>query len=178
MMEQLSTHSIIEYEGSPEHMAEETRTVLTPEGLAKLNERLDYLAGTRLNEIAQQIEIARGFGDLSENAEYDEAKKEQGRVAEEIARIQEKLRTAEIIDTDALGTDVVTIGCKVKVKNADTGDTITYTIVGAEEADPFEGRISNESPVGKALLGAKKNATVQVNIPKGVLTYKIMSIKR
>lgn len=159
-------------------MAEEARPVLTQEGMAKLTERLDYLLGTRLNEIAQQIETARGFGDLSENAEYDEAKKEQGRVADEIARIQEKLRTAEVIDTDQLGTDVVSIGCKVKVKDVDTGETFTYTIVGAEEADPFEDRISNESPVGKGLLGAKKNTTVHIAIPSGTLNYKITSIKR
>ncbi len=159
-------------------MTEEKGTVLTESGLKKLEEQLDYLVSVRRNEISEQIAIARGFGDLSENAEYDEAKKEQARVEAEITRIQATIRTATVVGDDEITTEQVSIGTIVKVKDLDEGETIEYAIVGANEADPFENKISNESPVGKGLLGAKKGETVAIQIPAGILNYKIMSIKK
>ena len=157
---------------------EKNTTVLTESGLKKLEEKLDYLVSVRRNEISEQIAIARGFGDLSENAEYDEAKKEQAKVEAEITRLQATIRTATIVADDEITTEKVSIGTIVKVKDLDDGETYEYAIVGANEADPMENRISNESPVGAGLIGAKKNQTVNVTIPAGVLRYKIVSIKK
>ena len=143
-------------------MAEEKTTILTESGLKKLEEQLDYLISVRRNEVSEQIAIARGFGDLSENAEYDEAKKEQ----------------ATVVADDEITTEKVSIGTIVKVKDVDEGDTVEYAIVGANEADPFENRISVDSPVGQGLLGAKKNQTVSILVPNGTIRYKIMSIRK
>ncbi len=159
-------------------MAEEKGTILTESGLKKLEEQLDYLVSVRRNEISEQIAVARGFGDLSENAEYDEAKKEQARVEAEITRIQATIRTATVVADDEITTDRVSIGTSVKVKDVETGETIEYAIVGANEADPFENRISNESPVGRGLLGAKKGQTIDIVIPAGTLQYKVLAIKK
>ena len=159
-------------------MAEEKGTVLTESGLKKLEEQLDYLVSVRRNEISEQIAIARGFGDLSENAEYDEAKKEQGRVEAEITRLQATIRNATVVADDEITTERVSVGTVVKVKDMDDGETYEYSIVGANEADPLEDKISNESPVGKGLLGAKRNQVVENTIPAGVLHYKVTSIKR
>ena len=159
-------------------MAEEKGTVLTESGLKKLQEQLDYLVSVRRNEISEQIAIARGFGDLSENAEYDEAKKEQAKVEEEINRLQATIRTATVVGDDEITTERVSIGTIVKVKDLDENETYEYAIVGANEADPAEFKISNESPVGAGLLGAKRNQTITINIPAGVISYKVMSIKK
>lgn len=159
-------------------MAEDNRTVLTEEGMKKLENQLDYLIGTRRNEVAHQIEVARGFGDLSENAEYDEAKKEQAKVEEEIVRLQNVIRTAIVVADNEISTEKVSVGTTVKVQDLDTGDVYEYAIVGAEESDPYEDKISNESPVGHGLLGAKKNQVVEIEIPAGTLKYKVMEIKR
>jgi len=159
-------------------MAEEKGTVLTESGLKKLEEQLDYLVSVRRNEISEQIAIARGFGDLSENAEYDEAKKEQAKVEAEITRIQATIRSATVVADDEITTERVSIGTVVKVKDLDDGETYEYAIVGANEADPFENRISNESPVGQGLLGAKKGQTIEITIPAGTLKYKVMSIRK
>ena len=159
-------------------MAEEKGTVLTESGLKKLQEQLDYLVSVRRNEISEQIAIARGFGDLSENAEYDEAKKEQAKVEEEINRLQATIRTATVVGDDEITTERVSIGTIVKVKDLDENETYEYAIVGANEADPAEFKISNESPVGAGLLGAKRNQTITITIPAGVIRYKIMSIKK
>ena len=159
-------------------MAEEKGTILTESGLKKLEEQLDYLVSVRRNEISEQIAIARGFGDLSENAEYDEAKKEQAKVEAEITRIQATIRTATVVADDEITTDHVSIGTVVTVKDLDDGETYEYAIVGANEADPFENRISNESPVGQGLLGAKKGQTVEIVIPAGTLRYKVTAIKK
>jgi len=161
-------------------MAEEmkNRTVLTKEGLKKLEEQLDYYVAVRRNEIAEQIAIARGFGDLSENAEYDEAKKEQGKLEEEILRLDNMIRTAIVINDDEITTEQVNVGTTVKVKDLDTGDVEEYTIVGAQEADPYENKISNESPVGAALLGHKAGDKVEVEVPMGVLNFEVLSITR
>ena len=159
-------------------MSEEKGTVLTESGLKKLQEQLDYLVSVRRNEISEQIAIARGFGDLSENAEYDEAKKEQAKVEEEINRLQATIRTATVVADDEITTERVSIGTIVRVKDLDENETYEYAIVGANEADPAEDKISNESPVGAGLIGAKKNQTVTITIPAGTIRYKIMSIKK
>ena len=159
-------------------MAEEKSTILTESGLQKLKDQLDYLISVRRNEISEQIAIARGFGDLSENAEYDEAKKEQAKVEEEITRLQQTIRIATVVGDDEITTEKVSIGTIVKVKDMDDGETYEYAIVGANEADPYEDKISNESPVGAALLGAKRNQVITIEVPMGTLKYKIMSIRR
>ncbi len=159
-------------------MAEEKSTILTESGLRKLEEQLDYLISVRRNEISEQIAVARGFGDLSENAEYDEAKKEQAKVEEEITRLQATIRTATVVADDEITTERVSIGTVVKVKDVDEGETYEYAIVGANEADPMEDKISNESPVGAGLLGAKRNQVVTIQIPAGQIKYKVLSIKK
>lgn len=159
-------------------MAEEKGTILTESGMKKLQEQLDYLVSVRRNEISEQIAIARGFGDLSENAEYDEAKKEQAKVEEEINRIQATIRTATVVADDEISTERVSIGTIVKVKDLDENETYEYAIVGANEADPVENRISNESPVGAGLLGAKRNQTVTITIPAGTIRFKVLSIQK
>ena len=159
-------------------MEDENVTILTESGKKQLEEKLDYLISVRRNEISEQIAIARGFGDLSENAEYDEAKKEQAKVEEEITRIQNTLRTATVVADDEITTEKVSIGTIVRVKDQDDGSTWEYAIVGANEADPMENRISNESPVGKGLIGAKKGQVVTISIPAGTIRYKITSIKK
>ena len=153
-------------------------TILTESGLKKLEEELDYLVSVRRNEISEQIAVARGFGDLSENAEYDEAKKEQAKVEEQITKLQQVIRTATIVADDEITTDKVSIGTTVKVKDLDDGETYEYAIVGANEADPMADKISNESPVGAGLIGLKKGQTATIAIPAGILRYKIVSIKK
>lgn len=160
-------------------MAEQqNKTVLTEEGLKKLEAQLDYLVSVRRNEVSEQIAIARGFGDLSENAEYDEAKKEQAKVEEEIVRLTNTIRTAVVVADSEISTEKVSVGTSVRVKNVDTGDEDVYAIVGAEESDPYENKISNESPVGAGLLGAKRGDVVSIEIPAGILRYEILDITR
>ena len=153
-------------------MAEQqNKTVLTEEGLKKL-------VSVRRNEVSEQIAIARGFGDLSENAEYDEAKKEQAKVEEEIVRLTNTIRTAVVVADSEISTEKVSVGTSVRVKDVDTGDEDVYAIVGAEESDPYENKISNESPVGAGLLGAKRGDVVSIEIPAGILRYEILDITR
>ncbi|MBE5803102.1 MAG: transcription elongation factor GreA [Clostridiales bacterium] len=159
-------------------MAEEKRNIMTEEGLRKLQEQLDFLVGVRRNEVAHKIEVARGFGDLSENAEYDEAKKEQGQLEEEIARLTKVISTAVVVSESEISTDKVSVGVTVKVQDMETGDTYEYAIVGAEEADPYEDKISNESPVGAALMGATVGTVLDIEVPMGMLKYKVLEIKR
>lgn len=159
-------------------MADEKRNIMTEEGLRKLQEQLDFLVGVRRNEVAHKIEVARGFGDLSENAEYDEAKKEQGQLEDEIARLTKVISTAVVVSDSEISTDKVSVGTTVKVQDVDTGDTYEYAIVGAEEADPYEDKISNESPVGAALMGATVGAVLDIEVPMGTLKYKVLEIKR
>ena len=153
-------------------------TILTESGLKKLEEELDYLVSVRRNEISEQIAVARGFGDLSENAEYDEAKKEQAKVEEQITRLQQTIRTATVVADDEITTEKVSIGTIVKVKDIEENEEVEYAIVGANEADPFDNKISVESPVGAGLLGAKKNQTVQIQVPTGLLHFKILGIRK
>jgi len=159
-------------------MAEEKATILTESGLKKLEEQLDYLVSVRRNEISEQIAIARGFGDLSENAEYDEAKKEQAKVEAEITRLQATIRTATVVADDENTTDRVSIGTAVQVKDLEDGETYEYAIVGANEADPFQDKISIDSPVGAGLIGARKGETVTITIPAGVMQYKVLGIRK
>jgi transcription elongation factor GreA len=154
-----------------------TKTILTSEGLKKLEAQLEYFVSVRRNEIADQIAVARSFGDLSENAEYDEAKKEQARLEEEIMRLEGTIRNATVLSDEDITTERVSVGTLVKV-SLESGGTEEYAIVGAQEADPYENRISNESPVGAALLGAKKDQTVTVDTPAGMIKLKILSIDR
>jgi len=159
-------------------MAEDKRNIITEEGRRKLQEQLDYLVGTRRNEIAHQIEVARGFGDLSENAEYDAAKAEQAKVEEEISRLTNVLRTAIVVADSDISTDKVSIGTTVKVENLKTGALVEYSIVGADEADPYARKISTESPIGGGLLGATVGQTVAVDVPAGTIQLKVLEIFR
>jgi transcription elongation factor GreA len=141
--------------------------ILTPEGLKNLKEELEQLQGPKRREVATRIKEAREFGDIMENSEYDDAKNEQAMLEARIASMEEKLRAATVIDSSELGTDEVRVGCTVHVKDEKTGKSVKYTIVGSAEADPSEAKLSNESPVGKALLGHKRNETVEVAVPRG-----------
>ena len=151
--------------------------ILTPEGLDKLKQEIEYLSTTKRREVAERIKEAREFGDISENSEYDDAKNEQALLENRIARLKEQLRAARVIDTTDIPKDVVSIGSKVKVKYVDDGETDEYEIVGSAEADPANNRLSNESPVGKSLLGHKKGDVVEVAAPSGSIKLQIMSIK-
>ncbi len=151
---------------------------VTEEGLKKLQEELDYLKTVRRDEVKEMIKTAKSFGDLSENSEYDEAKNEQAIVEARIAELEEQLNNVRIVDASALENDVVRVGLSVKMKNVDSGESEEYRIVGVTEADPFEGLISDESPIGKALLGQKVGAVVEVEIPLGTVKYKITKISK
>jgi transcription elongation factor GreA len=141
--------------------------ILTQEGLDKLKEELDLLSGERRREVAARIKEAREFGDITENSEYDDAKNEQAMLEQRIAQLEEKLRAAQVIEAKDVSTDVVNIGTIVHVKDEKTGKSQKYTIVGSSEADPAELKLSNESPVGRALMGHKRNDVVSVPVPKG-----------
>ncbi|HLM25818.1 MAG TPA: transcription elongation factor GreA [Thermoleophilaceae bacterium] len=142
-------------------------TVLTPEGLEDLKAKLENLSTVRRREVAERIKEAREFGDISENSEYDDAKNEQMMLEKQIAEIEERLRSARIIDEGEVSTDVVSVGSTVHVKDQKTDKSVKYRIVGSSEANPSEQKLSNESPVGKALLGHKRGETVKVPVPRG-----------
>ena len=144
----------------------------------ELQEELNYLKTTRSDEVAEQIKVARGFGDLSENSEYDEAKNEQGKLYSRIAELEEVLQHVVIVDETNIGTDVVTIGCKVTVADAGGKELPPSSIVGSQEADPMHGFISEDSPFGKALLGAKVGDSVTVEAPRGSVVYTLKKIER
>jgi transcription elongation factor GreA len=150
--------------------------ILTPTGYEKLKEQIEDLEMNKRREVADRIREAREFGDISENSEYDDAKNEQALLEHRIARLKEQLRSARVIDPKAVPTDVVGVGTRVKVKDVDAGDIDTYQIVGSAEADPAQSRLSNESPVGRALLGHKKGETVEVAAPAGAIRLKIKDI--
>jgi transcription elongation factor GreA len=141
--------------------------ILTPEGLQKLQNELDDLQTNRRREVAERIKEAREFGDISENSEYDDAKNEQMMLEQKIAQLEERLRSAQVVNTSELSTDLVRVGVTVNVKDEKTGDSDKYTIVGSAEANPSEKKLSNESPVGKALIGHKRGDTVDVALPSG-----------
>ncbi len=141
--------------------------ILTPEGLEKLKDELELLSTARRREVAERIKEAREFGDISENSEYDDAKNEQAMLESKIAQLQERLRMATVIDSTELSTDVVQVGSVVHVKDEKTGKSVKYTIVGSAEANPEESKLSNESPVGRALIGHRRGDTVAVQVPRG-----------
>jgi transcription elongation factor GreA len=140
--------------------------LLTPEGLDKLKKEIEYLSNDKRREVAERIKEAREFGDISENSEYDDAKNEQAMLEARIATLEDKLRSASVIDASELDNNVVRVGSVVNVKD-DAGKSLKYTIVGSTEADPSQNRLSNESPVGKALLGRKNGDSVKVQLPNG-----------
>ena len=149
--------------------------ILTPEGLEKLKQEIEHLSVNRRREVAERIKEAREFGDISENSEYDDAKNEQAMLESRIAQLEDKLRSAQVIDASELDNNVVRVGSLVSVKD-DKSKSFQYTIVGSTEADPSANRLSNESPVGKALIGRKKNDTVAVPTPKGERKLTISKI--
>ena len=157
---------------------EQQEVILTQEGYNKLEEELNYLKTEKRTEIAERIKIARGFGDLSENSEYDEAKSAQAENEEKIVELETKIRNAKVIDAKEIDTKTVQIGNTVKLLDVEFNDEIEYTIVGSTEVNLEEKKISNESPIGKALLGRKKGETVDVNAPDGVVQFKILAIKK
>ena len=158
-------------------MANEKSNLITEAGLQKLQDELDHRVSVVRNEIAKEIEFARSYGDLSENAEYTEAKNKQAANETEIARLQVAIRTAVVVGEDQINAKKVSLGTTVKLYDQDMDEVVEYSIVGAEEADPFEGKVSNESPVGAALLDAVKGQTVEIEIPAGVAVYKVLNIK-
>ena len=151
--------------------------LLTPEGYEKLKQEIDHLRGERRREVAERIRVAREFGDIAENAEYDDAKNEQAMLEHKIAQLEERLANARVIDTGDVDTSVVSVGAKVRLRDVDANRTDEYFIVGSAEANPAELKLSNESPVGKAIIGKKKGETVEVTTPRGSLKYKILDIK-
>ena len=157
---------------------EEKEVILTQEGHDKLEKELNYLKTEKRAEIADRIKVALGFGDLSENSEYDEAKTAQAENEVRIAELENKIRHAKIIDEKEIDTEVVQVGNTVKVLDIEFNEEIEYTIVGSTEVNLAENKISNESPLGAALLGAKKGHTVDVNAPVGIMKYKILDIKK
>jgi transcription elongation factor GreA len=156
----------------------EKETILTAEGLKKLEEKLETLKSVRRLEVAERIKQAISFGDISENSEYEDAKNEQAFIEGEIITLDKMIRTAKVIDGDEIKTDVVNLGATVKLRDMAMKSTVEYTLVGSAEADPLDSKISNESPVGSAIIGKKAGETVEVTVPDGVIKYKIMSIKR
>jgi len=159
-------------------MAEEKKVILTREGYEKLEKELDYYVSVRRNEISEQIAIARGFGDLSENAEYDEAKNEQSRIEAKIVEMENTLRNCIVVENDEVSTDSVGVGNSVKVFNETLKMEQVNTIVGANETDPANLKISSESPIGAALLGAKVGDVVSVDVPMGVMKMNVLEISR
>ena len=153
-------------------------TLLTFEGLKKLEEEVEYLKTVKRKEIAERIKVAVGFGDLSENSEYDEAKNDQAQVEMRIVELENKLRNVKIIDEDEIETKTVQVGNVVQVLDVEFDEKIEYKIVGSTEADVTENKISNESPIGSALLGKKKNETVDVETPGGMIQFKILKITK
>jgi transcription elongation factor GreA len=152
--------------------------ILTQEGYEKLKQDIDLLSGEKRREVAERIRVAREFGDISENAEYDDAKNDQMLLEHRIARLEEQLRNARVIEKKEISSDVVSVGSTVRLRDVDAKQTVEYHIVGSAEANPPEHTLSNESPVGKAIMGKKKGETVEVQTPRGkALKYKILDIK-
>ena len=159
-------------------MSENKEIILTNEGMQKLKDELEQLKTVRRPEVSEKIKIARGFGDLSENAEYDEAKKEQAEVEERIMTLEQMLKYARVLDESEIENDVVGLGSKVKLWDEEFEEEIEYWIVSTTEADPANNKLSQESPVGKALLGKKKDDLVTAVTPGGELSFKVLEISR
>jgi transcription elongation factor GreA len=159
-------------------MMAEKEVLLTQNGLQKLEEELDFLKTTKRKEVAERIKIAISYGDISENSEYDDAKNEQAFIEGRIITLEKMLRNARIIGGADVDTGVVGVGSTVTIKDLEFGDVMVYTIVGSAEADPTENMISNESPVGRALLGRVIGDKISVNVPVGAIEYEILEIKK
>jgi len=159
-------------------MMNDKETILTQDGLKKYEEELENLKSVKRREVAERIKIAIGYGDISENSEYEDAKNEQAFIEGRIITLEKMLRNARIINNDEIDVDMVSVGCTVTVEDLEFGDHVDYTIVGTAESNPFENKISNESPLGKAILGMKKGTVVEVNVPAGNIQYKIVDIKK
>ena len=158
-------------------MPQNSEVMMTYEGLKKLEEELEYLKTEKRKEISERIKVALGYGDLSENSEYDEAKTEQAQVEMKIVELENTLRNAKIIDEEEVDNKVVQVGNKVKVHDLEFDEDVEYTIVGPTEVDLAEGKISNESPIGKALLGKKKNEVAEAVLDNGeTLKFKVLKI--
>ena len=157
---------------------EEKEVLLTKEGYDKLEQDLEYLKTEKRAEIAERIKVALGFGDLSENSEYDEAKNAQAENETKIAELENKIRYAKIIDESEIDTKTVQVGNTVKLLDIEFDEEVSYTLVGSTEVDLTQNKISNESPIGSAILGAKKNQVIEVQAPAGVLQYKVLSITK
>jgi len=156
----------------------EKEVILTQDGLRKLEDELEHLKSVKRREVAGRIKVAIGYGDISENSEYEDAKNEQAFIEGRVITLEKMLRNARIINNDEVDTNIVSIGSKVILRDVEFGENIEYTIVGTAESDPSQNKISNESPVGKAILGKKKGLSVDVSVPAGIIKYKIMDIKK
>ena len=159
-------------------MTEQKEIILTEEGMKKLQDELEHLKLVKRPEVSEKIKIARGFGDLSENAEYDEAKKEQAEVEERIQTLEQMLKYARVLDESEIASDVIGLGSKVTLWDEEFEEEVIYSIVSTTEADPMNNKLSVESPVGKALSGKKKDEIVTVMTPGGEVQYKILEITR
>jgi len=151
--------------------------ILTPEGFKKLQLEIDHLRNVKRREVAERIRVAREFGDIAENAEYDDAKNEQAMLEHKIAQLEERLLSARVITKKEISKDTVSVGSHVRLRDMQANKTFEYRIVGSAEANPAENKLSNESPVGKAIIGKKKGDVVEVVAPRGSLKFKIMEIK-
>ncbi len=152
--------------------------ILTPEGYRRLKDEIDYLSTVQREEVAERIRNSRDFGDISENSEYDDAKNEQALLEARIYALEEKLRGATVIDSDTVSTDTVGVGTKVTIQDMERGEVVQYAIVGSAEADPTDHKLSNESPVGRAIMGRKPGDKVTVAVPQGSKKFKVLAIER
>lgn len=152
--------------------------ILTPEGFQRVKEEIEYLSSVKRDEVAERIRASRDFGDITENSEYDDAKNEQAMLEARIYSLEERLRSAIVIDSDNIATDVVGVGTKVTLQDMQAGDVVQYAIVGSAEADPSAYRLSNESQVGQAILGRKPGEKVTVAVPQGSRKFKVLAIEK
>lgn len=159
-------------------MSEAKKYVMTYEGVKKLEDELEYLKTTKRKEVTEKIKVALSFGDLSENSEYDEAKNDQAFLEGRIIQLENMLKNATIVDDADVPNDIVNVGSKVKVKDYDFNEEVNFLIVGSAESDPLENKISNESPIGSALIGKKVGDVVEVQVPDGVNKFEILEINR
>ena len=155
----------------------EKEIILAPEGLSNLEQELEILKSVKRREVAERIKQAIDFGDISENSEYEDAKNEQAFIEGRIITLEKMLRNVRVIDNTGNDNNVVHLGAKITLQDLENGEKLEYTLVGSAEADPMKNKISNESPVGKAIIDQKKGAIVKVNVPAGVIKYKILDIK-
>ena len=159
-------------------MSEKKKFVMTYEGVKKLENELEYLKTVKRKEITEKIKVALGYGDLSENSEYDEAKNEQAFTEGRIIQLENMLKNAVVVDESEISTDIVTVGSIVKVMDFDFDEEVEYSIVGSAEADPMNYKISNESPVGEGLMGKKVGDVVEIEVPGGTTKFEVLGIRR